>query len=87
MNTKDVAGYMAPIAPHAASLHAVSIPGEVNTLPAPDTAKAASAAGIDAKTAENAKEAVSNIIAQDPNARILICGSLYLAGDILKSHG
>jgi len=87
MNTKDVAGYMAPIAPHAASLHAVSIPGEVNTLPAQDTAKAASAAGIKATTAENVQQAVANIIAQDPNARILICGSLYLAGDILKSHG
>ncbi len=86
MNTKDVAGYMAPIAKHAASLHAVSIPGEVNTLPAEDTARAATDAGIDARAAKNAETATDLIIAQDPQARILICGSLYLAGRILQTH-
>ena len=34
LNTKDVAGYMAPLADVADSLIAVSIPDEVNTLPA-----------------------------------------------------
>jgi len=87
MNTKDVAGYMAPIAEHAASLHAVSIPGEVNTLPAEDTAAAASKAGIRATTAKDVETATARIIAQDPTARILICGSLYLAGGILQTHG
>ncbi len=86
MNTKDVAGYMAPVAKHAASLHAVSIPGEVNTLPAEDTAKAATDAGIDARAAKDAETATDLIIAQDPQARILICGSLYLAGRILQTH-
>ncbi|WP_299304951.1 folylpolyglutamate synthase/dihydrofolate synthase family protein [uncultured Litoreibacter sp.] len=86
MNTKDVAGYMAPIAKHAASLHAVSIPGEVNTLPAEDTARAATDAGIDARAAKDAETATDLIIAQDPQARILICGSLYLAGRILQTH-
>ena len=86
MNTKDVAGYMAPVAKHAASLHAVSIPGEVNTLPAEDTARAATDAGIDARAAKDAETATDLIIAQDPQARILICGSLYLAGRILQTH-
>jgi len=86
MNTKDVAGYMAPIADHAVSLHAVSIPGEVNTLPAQDTAAAANKAGIAATAAESVKAATAQIIAKDPNARILICGSLYLAGRILRDH-
>lgn len=86
MNTKDVAGYMAPIAKLAASLHAVSIPGEVNTLPAADTASAAQAAGINATTASSVEEGVRAIIHQNKQARILICGSLYLAGSILKSH-
>ncbi len=86
MNTKDVAGYMAPVAKHAASLHAVSIPGEVNTLPAEDTARAATDAGIDARAAKDAETATDLIIGQDPQARILICGSLYLAGRILQTH-
>ncbi|MEM9582254.1 MAG: folylpolyglutamate synthase/dihydrofolate synthase family protein [Pseudomonadota bacterium] len=86
MNTKDVAGYMAPIASHVASLQGVSIPGEINTLPGEDTAKAAAAAGISASVAPSVEEAITHIAKTDPNARILICGSLYLAGDILRKN-
>ncbi len=86
MNTKDVAGYMAPIVPHVASLQGVSIPGEINTLPGEDTAQAASEAGIEASVAESVETAIAKIAASDPKARILICGSLYLAGDILRKN-
>lgn len=86
MNTKDVAGYMAPLVPHVASLHAVSIPGEINTLPGADTAKAASAAGIDAIEADDFQAAIMAIKSHNPSARILICGSLYLAGHILREN-
>ena len=86
MNTKDVAGYMAPIVPHVASLHAVSIPGEVNTLPGEQTAKAANAAGIKAVAAASVEDAVRAIMASTKAPRILICGSLYLAGTILREH-
>ncbi len=86
MNTKDVAGYMAPLVPHVETLHAVSIPGEVNTLPGPDTAKAANAAGIKAVEAEGVEAAIKEITAQNPTARILICGSLYLAGHVLREN-
>ena len=48
LNTKDVTGYMIPLAPHVTRLHAVSIPGEKNTLPAEVTRDAARAAGMDA---------------------------------------
>jgi dihydrofolate synthase/folylpolyglutamate synthase len=91
MNTKDVAGYLAPLLPHAASLTAVSIPGEQNTLPAEDTAKAAATAGIPALTetgtAPSVAAAAQAITAAAPEARILICGSLYLAGRVLRDHG
>jgi dihydrofolate synthase/folylpolyglutamate synthase len=30
---------------------------------------------------------LAEIKAQDPEARVLICGSLYLAGGILREHG
>jgi dihydrofolate synthase/folylpolyglutamate synthase len=86
MNTKDVAGYMAPIASYVTSLHAVSIPGEVNTLPGDQTAKAASEAGIDANAADSVEAAVKAIHERSQNPRILICGSLYLAGNILREH-
>lgn len=87
LNTKDVTGYMRPLAPHAARLHAVSIPGEKNTLPAESTRDAARSAGIDATTAPSVAEAVASIAARNPEARILICGSLYLAGTILRENG
>ncbi|MEM6408419.1 MAG: folylpolyglutamate synthase/dihydrofolate synthase family protein, partial [Pseudomonadota bacterium] len=86
MNTKDVAGYMAPLVPHVASLQGVSIPGEVNTLPGEYTAKAAKAAGIEATIAETVSNAIDVIAQRDPNARILICGSLYLAGAVLREN-
>lgn len=87
LNTKDVAGYMRPLADHVVSLIGVSIPDEVNTLSGSDTAKAASAEGIDATQASSVAQAVKTILKQQADARILICGSLYLAGAILRENG
>ncbi len=87
LNTKDVTGFLAPLARQADSLTAISIPGETNTLPAEATAEAARAVGLATSTAASALQAVAEIAAQDPKARILICGSLYLAGVILRSNG
>ncbi|TCL01222.1 dihydrofolate synthase/folylpolyglutamate synthase [Shimia isoporae] len=87
LNTKDVGGYMAPLATEAASLHAVSIPEEAATLSAEETAKAARTAGITAYEAETVEAALDAIVSEEPNARVLICGSLYLAGHILRSNG
>ena len=86
LNTKDISGYLDPIAPHVEKLIAVSIPGEMNTLPAADTAAAARDAGMQAETADDVLTATREIVKNDPNARILICGSLYLAGNILRNH-
>jgi len=87
LNTKDIAGYLRPLAAEAVSLTAVSIPGEANTLSAAETRAAAMAAGIDAGTAESVGEAVGAIARAHPGARILICGSLYLAGHVLRENG
>ena len=86
LNTKDISGYLNPIASHVEKLIAVSIPGEMNTLPAADTAVAARDAGMQAETADDVLSATREIVKNDPNARILICGSLYLAGNILRNH-
>jgi dihydrofolate synthase/folylpolyglutamate synthase len=87
LNTKDVAGYLGPLAGVADSLTAVSIPGEANTLPAETTALAARGVGLRAETCDTALEAVQRIAADTPKARILVCGSLYLAGGILRENG
>ena len=80
-------GATRPLAAHAASLHAVAIPGETATLPAEATAAAALDVGLPAVISGSVAEALADIVAQDPASRILICGSLYLAGSVLRENG
>ncbi|MBV7377449.1 bifunctional folylpolyglutamate synthase/dihydrofolate synthase [Maritimibacter dapengensis] len=87
LNTKDVVGYMRPLASRAATLTAVAIPGEAATLPADETAKAAREAGMATETAPDVEAAIERITETAPGARILICGSLYLAGQVLRDNG
>lgn len=87
LNTKDISGYLRPLAEAAQSLHAVSIPNETNTLPAAVTAQVASDVGMAAHEAEDVLTAIEAITKSTPNARILICGSLYLAGAVLRENG
>ncbi len=87
LSTKDVVGYLRPLAGQALSLHAVAIPGEAATLPAEVTAEAAQEVGLEAHVAASLDDAMADIVAHDPKARILICGSLYLAGAVLRENG
>ncbi|WP_093966834.1 bifunctional folylpolyglutamate synthase/dihydrofolate synthase [Actibacterium lipolyticum] len=87
LNTKDVTGYLRPLAAQAQSLHAVSIPGSAATLSADETADAGTSVGIPSSIAASLGDAVQDITKAAPNARILICGSLYLAGEVLRENG
>ena len=87
LSTKDVVGYLRPLAAHAETLHAVAIPGEAATLSAEDTAAAASDVGLETHVAASVSEALDAILSHTPDARVLICGSLYLAGAILRENG
>ncbi|KJZ19124.1 bifunctional folylpolyglutamate synthase/dihydrofolate synthase [Loktanella sp. S4079] len=86
LNTKDIDGYLAPLAKVAQTLTAVSIPDEPNTIPAQDTADAAMRVGLQASVAQSVAEAIRTIRDTTPNARILICGSLYLAGHVMREN-
>src|SRR5258705_3671765 len=61
MNTKDAAGFIAPLAKHARSLAAVTIPGEKNALPAEAIAAAAGSDGVPALTAGSVLAAIRDI--------------------------
>ncbi len=87
LNTKDVAGFLRPLARVAQRLVAVSIPGETNTLAGEDTADHARHVGLEASVAPDLMAALTDITTQSPNARIMICGSLYLAGYVLRENG
>ncbi|MGP6087817.1 bifunctional folylpolyglutamate synthase/dihydrofolate synthase [Antarctobacter jejuensis] len=86
LNTKDARGFLRPLAAVAESLTAVTIPGETNTLPAEETARLATEVGHSAIVAGDVQQAMTAILSKDPQARILICGSLYLAGWVLRHH-
>ena len=86
LNTKDIAGYLTPLAAQAVKLIAVSIPGETNTLPAEDTAQAARSVGLTALTAPDLRAALRLSLADHARPRVLICGSLYLAGHVLREN-
>lgn len=87
LNTKDASGYLRALAPHVDSLTAIDIPGEPNTLRASQTAGFAAEVGMVASEADTLDSAIRRIVATQPRARLLICGSLYLAGRVLRENG
>lgn len=87
LKSKDAVGFIAPFAGLAQKAVAVAIPGEIATATPVETAQAARAAGLAASTAPSVGEAIDRIVRDEPAARILICGSLYLAGEILRENG
>jgi len=88
LKTKDAAHFLAPLAPYSTALRAVTIPGEVNSLPAEEACAYARAAGHRAEVADTVDAAVRELVATlDRPSRILICGSLYLAGKVLAENG
>ncbi|KAA9006147.1 bifunctional folylpolyglutamate synthase/dihydrofolate synthase [Histidinibacterium aquaticum] len=87
LNTKDIGGYLRPLATMSESLTAIAIPGETATLPSEETARAAKTAGFaSVSEAPDLTTALREISSSHPGARILICGSLYLAGHVLREN-
>ena len=87
LKTKDASGFFRPLAPHVTAARTVTIPGEEASLTAEETAAAAARAGFIAIPAASFDTAVVELARSiDRPARILICGSLYLAGHVLAEN-
>lgn len=87
LDTKDSRGFFAPLAPLVRRMKGVSIPGEVHSRTAEQVCAAARDEGLIAEPAASVATALADL-ARDPDAgRILICGSLYLAGTVLAGNG
>ena len=89
LNTKRADGYLAPFAGLVQKVLTIAIPGEENTIPPGDLAAQARGAGLDAQASRNLEEAVrlaGQVTGPGAPARILIGGSLYLAGNVLALH-
>jgi dihydrofolate synthase/folylpolyglutamate synthase len=82
---KGTEGFLAPILPHAASFWAVAEPDQ-HLAQAPEAIVAAS--GGVARIGPRVADALAAIVASgDRPGRVLICGSLYLAGVVLRENG
>jgi dihydrofolate synthase/folylpolyglutamate synthase len=85
LKTHDAAGFLAALKPYAAKVEAITIPGEENARSADDIADIAKSIGLRAASRSGIAEAVA--AAAEPGGRVLICGSLYLAGRVLAENG
>ena len=87
LNSKDPDGFIAPLVPHVKKLAALTIPDEENSIGGDEAARVAKRNGIDSFEVTSAHEAIERLVTEPGPARILICGSLYLAGTILTENG
>ncbi len=88
LTTKDHDGFLRNFAGLARRLIAVPIASE-KSLPAEAVAETASAIGIPASACSDIGAAFDAVAALDlaPRPRILVTGSLYLAGEVLAANG
>jgi len=85
--TKVAEDYLRPLAARAASFTAVPIASSEAALAPEQLAAAAGSVGMkDVRTAVSVAEAIAGI-EKNARARVLICGSLYLAGEVLRDNG
>lgn len=87
IDTKEPLGFFRPLAPFAAATTAVTIPDEKAAVPKETLAALAAATGHRVDVADSVEEAARRHAARPGAARLLICGSLYLAGHVLRTHG
>jgi dihydrofolate synthase / folylpolyglutamate synthase len=87
LESHDADGFLRPLAPHVRALHALTIPGEAHARSAADAAAAAERVGIAAAPRTDLDDALAHVHPASPAGRVLICGSLYLAGYVLQKNG
>jgi dihydrofolate synthase/folylpolyglutamate synthase len=90
LSTKAAEDFLRPLAAHAASLTVIPIPNSAIAYTPQQLAEAACNAGFTAvRQAHGAQQALAGIASDfgAPFARVLICGALYLAGEVLKENG
>jgi dihydrofolate synthase/folylpolyglutamate synthase len=87
--TKDCEGFLRNFAGLARRVIAVPIPRQDKSLSADEVADAARRVGIPAESCDGIESALAAIgrLGLDPPPRILITGSLYLAGEVLARNG
>ena len=87
LSTKDLGRFLTPLVPLAASMRFVPVAGEALSRDPAESAAIARDLGARAASAASVDAAVAAIVADEAGAYdVLICGSLYLAGEVLRRH-
>ena len=88
LGTKDAEGFLANFAGLARFLVAVPLTGQMAARPAEEVAEIAGRVGLNAATAPSLEAALVSLSdrAWERPPRVLICGSLYLAGTVLAAN-
>lgn len=87
--SKDCEGFLRNFTGLARRMIAVPVPGVEKALSAETVADHARNIGLSATSRDNLSEALEAVrkLDLDPSPRILISGSLYLAGEVLRENG
>ncbi|MFT8418366.1 MAG: folylpolyglutamate synthase/dihydrofolate synthase family protein [Acetobacter sp.] len=85
--TKDASGFLGPLLPCADDLWAICEPEQHLALPAQAIVDASGGKAQIGPTLEQALRALATHANKQQPARVLICGSLYLAGVALRQDG
>lgn len=86
MDSKDTGGFFEAFDGLASTVLTVGIPGQTNGRPADDVAQMARDAGLEAVSMLDIETALERASVVSPPPRIVICGSLYLAGEVLARN-
>jgi dihydrofolate synthase/folylpolyglutamate synthase len=93
LRTKDALGFLSAFRGLARHVSTLAIPGEEASLGAGALYDAARAAGLEATPADSLDDAMMQVAGwaqareAEGSPRVLICGSLYLAGQVLAENG
>lgn len=86
LNSKHAGEFIANFKNVVRHVYSLTIPDEANAIKAGDLAQTAMNNGIQATAADSLEEALEQTSLLKPAPRIIICGSLYLAGHVLATH-
>jgi dihydrofolate synthase / folylpolyglutamate synthase len=86
LNTKLAGAFIENFKNVVSHIYTVTIPDELNAIPADVLAKVATEYGIAATATSSLQNALEQTSLLKSAPRIIICGSLYLAGHVLAAH-
>ena len=87
IKTKSPGAFVAPLCPYLSGIMTVKIEAEESTIKAGELALLVNEEGLKATPMPSIRAAIEKLMGLSLSpARVLICGSLYLVGQVLDKH-